>query len=158
MNERGSLDLTAHDTAAMALRRAARIGAKDIRRGDILIGEVGVRGGIVLYRRAHPVIDVIADANYLRVVHDPESNSVLTFRHACQVLAVRDSFSRHSVTITREQLEAWAGCKLADAEVDAIDDAIPNSSIPDAINEITAAISNVDTDDSSTEHPGRGLH
>jgi hypothetical protein len=79
-----------------------------------------------------------------------------TFRHACQVLVVRDSFSRYSVTITREQLEAWAGRELTDTEVDAIDGVIPNSSIPDAINEIVAAISYDDIDDSSTEPSRKG--
>ena len=147
MNEHAALDLTAHGIAAMALRHAERTAAKDIRQGDILIGEIGARGGIALYRRAHSVIDVIVDASYILVVHNRELNSGLTFLHACQVLVVRDSFSRHSVTITREQLEAWAGCELTDEEIDAIDDAIPNSSIPNAINEIAAAISNVDTDD-----------
>ena len=37
------------------------------------------------------------------------------------------------VTITREQLEAWVGHRLTDEDVAEIDDAVPNSSIPDAI-------------------------
>lgn len=47
---------------------------------------------------------------------------------------------RRTVTITREQLEAWAGRELTDAMVDAIDGCIPDSSIPDAIWEIAASV------------------
>jgi hypothetical protein len=50
------------------------------------------------------------------------------------------SDDRHTVTITRDQLEAWAGRSLTDEMVDAIDDCIPNSTIPDAIGEIAAAV------------------
>jgi hypothetical protein len=37
------------------------------------------------------------------------------------------------ITLTREQLEAWAGVHLTDDEVDRLAQCIPNSSIPDAI-------------------------
>lgn len=37
------------------------------------------------------------------------------------------------ITLTREQLEAWAGRELDDEEVVALELAIPNSSIPDAV-------------------------
>ena len=42
------------------------------------------------------------------------------------------------ITITRAQLEAWAGRPLSDGEVDTLDDAIPNSSIPEAVGVIVA--------------------
>lgn len=38
--------------------------------------------------------------------------------------------------ISRDQAEAWAGVKLADAELERLREAIPNSSIPDAIDTI----------------------
>jgi hypothetical protein len=46
--------------------------------------------------------------------------------------------SCHAVTIeiTRDQLESWAGRELSDEEVEALDVAIPESSIPDAIRTI----------------------
>lgn len=47
---------------------------------------------------------------------------------------------RHTVTITRKQLEAWAGRELTDEMVDAIDACIPDSTIPDAIGEIAASV------------------
>lgn len=40
---------------------------------------------------------------------------------------------RPGITLTRGQLEAWAGFTLTDAEVEALDEALPNSSIPEAI-------------------------
>lgn len=43
-----------------------------------------------------------------------------------------------TVTITREQIECWAGRRLSDDEIARLDDCIPNSSIPDAIGEIVA--------------------
>ena len=39
----------------------------------------------------------------------------------------------HTVTITREQLQDWAGRVLTDDEVDILDTCIPNSSIPEAV-------------------------
>lgn len=51
-----------------------------------------------------------------------------------------DSFGRMTVEITRDQLEAWAGRTLTDDEVYALDDAIPNSSIPDAVGTIVAGM------------------
>lgn len=41
--------------------------------------------------------------------------------------------SRRGITLSRDQLEAWARRPLSDEEVEAIDDCLPNSSIPDAI-------------------------
>lgn len=43
---------------------------------------------------------------------------------------------RLTVTITRDQLECWAGRELSDDEVARLDDAIPMSSIPEAIGTI----------------------
>lgn len=45
------------------------------------------------------------------------------------------------ITLTREQLEAWAGRELTDEEVEALDTAIPESSIPEAIATITEGLS-----------------
>lgn len=50
------------------------------------------------------------------------------------------SDSRPTITITREQLEAWAGRDLTDEEVADLDNAIPNSSIPEAVGEIAHAL------------------
>lgn len=44
--------------------------------------------------------------------------------------------SRQGIILSRDQLEAWAGRPLSDEEVEAIDECIPNSSIPDAIDTI----------------------
>lgn len=43
------------------------------------------------------------------------------------------------ITITREQLAAWAGRALTDDEVERLDECIPNSSIPDAIDTIVSS-------------------
>lgn len=40
------------------------------------------------------------------------------------------------ITLTRDQLEAWAGRELTDEEVAALDEAIPHGSIPEAIRTI----------------------
>jgi hypothetical protein len=40
------------------------------------------------------------------------------------------------IELTRDQLEAWAGRVLSDEEVEALDTAIPESSIPEAVAEI----------------------
>lgn len=39
----------------------------------------------------------------------------------------------HTITITRDQLECWAGRPLTEEEVDRLDEALPDSSIPEAI-------------------------
>lgn len=44
------------------------------------------------------------------------------------------------ITITRDRLEEWAGYPLTDEHVDRLADAIPRSSVPEAINEIAFAI------------------
>lgn len=44
------------------------------------------------------------------------------------------------IVLTREQLEAWAGRTLTDDQIERLDNAIPNSSIPEAIAEIMSAI------------------
>ncbi|WP_018685335.1 hypothetical protein [Actinokineospora enzanensis] len=46
--------------------------------------------------------------------------------------------------ITHEQLEAWAGRPLTDLDLDRLDVAIPNSSIPAAIGEIVAGLDSKD--------------
>ncbi|MGW4720856.1 hypothetical protein [Nocardia sp. NPDC004260] len=47
--------------------------------------------------------------------------------------AVTHNDSTTRSLITREQAESWAGRALSDDEMDRLDDAIPNSSIPEAI-------------------------
>jgi hypothetical protein len=49
--------------------------------------------------------------------------------------------------ITREQLESWAGRPLTEDDLDRLDDAIPNSSIPEAIGEIVAGMDSRDGGD-----------
>lgn len=44
------------------------------------------------------------------------------------------------ITLTRDQLEAWAGRELTDEEVYLLDEAIPNSSIPDSVGVIVATL------------------
>lgn len=46
--------------------------------------------------------------------------------------------ARPGITLTRDQLEAWAGRALSDDEVSELDVAISNSSIPEAIATIVA--------------------
>jgi hypothetical protein len=46
---------------------------------------------------------------------------------------VRDRFGQLTVEITREQIEAWADMKLTDEQVEQLEEAIPNSSIPEAV-------------------------
>ncbi len=55
--------------------------------------------------------------------------------------------SRPTVEITREQLEAWAGRPLSDDEVARLDEAIPNSSIPEAVEAIVASFDPAADDD-----------
>lgn len=43
------------------------------------------------------------------------------------------SGERPGITLTRDQLEAWATRALSDEQVEQIEEAIPNTSIPDAI-------------------------
>lgn len=45
----------------------------------------------------------------------------------------------HGITLTIHQLEAWAGRELTDEDVERLDECIPNSSIPDAIDTIVAS-------------------
>ena len=45
----------------------------------------------------------------------------------------------NDLTLTYEQLAAWAGRDLSEEEIERLDEAIPNSSIPDAINTIVAS-------------------
>lgn len=52
---------------------------------------------------------------------------------------------RAGITLTRDQLEAWACRTLTDEEVEALDMAVPDSSIPEAIG--TIADSLADSDD-----------
>lgn len=40
------------------------------------------------------------------------------------------------ITLTRDQLESWAGRELSDEEVETLDTVLPESSIPEAIGEI----------------------
>lgn len=49
-----------------------------------------------------------------------------------------DSQPRRGITLTREQLEEWSGRRLTDDEIDRLEDAIPNSSIPQAIDAIVS--------------------
>jgi hypothetical protein len=44
------------------------------------------------------------------------------------------------ITLTRDQLNAWTGWDLTDEQVEQLEDAIPNSSIPDAVAEIMEGI------------------
>lgn len=50
------------------------------------------------------------------------------------------------VTLTREQLESWAGRALSDEEVEQLDTLIPESSIPEAISTIVGAMEPADQD------------
>lgn len=47
----------------------------------------------------------------------------------------------NGITLTREQLEEWAGRALTDAEMERLARAIPRSSIPDAIGVIALNMS-----------------
>jgi hypothetical protein len=43
------------------------------------------------------------------------------------------------ITLSRGQLEAWAGRRLSEEEIERLGDAIPHSSIPQAIGQIVSA-------------------
>jgi len=51
-----------------------------------------------------------------------------------------DFDGRLTVQITREQLECWAGRSLTDEQVVRLDAVIPDSTIPEAIGAMVAAI------------------
>ncbi len=51
--------------------------------------------------------------------------------------------SRRGLTITREQLERWAGRPLTEVEVDRLTACVPNSSVPEAIGEICFSFSDM---------------
>ena len=61
--------------------------------------------------------------------------------------------TRPGITLTREQLESWAGCFLTDDQIDRLDEAVPNSSIPEAIGTIVGSM----TDDEDDEEQGLGF-
>lgn len=50
------------------------------------------------------------------------------------------------IELTREQLNDWAGRILSDGEVEALEEAIPNSSIPEAIGTIADSLPYRDDD------------
>ncbi len=60
--------------------------------------------------------------------------------HAASLTAAYLPAEPVSVVITRDQLEAWAGCPLTDDQVAQIDEAIPISTVPEAIGDIAYAI------------------
>lgn len=43
---------------------------------------------------------------------------------------------REGILLTREQLESWSGGPLTDDDLERLEDAIPNSSIPEAVSTI----------------------
>ncbi|WP_188187015.1 hypothetical protein [Nonomuraea sp. SYSU D8015] len=47
---------------------------------------------------------------------------------------------RPGITLTRDQIEAWAGRSLTNDEIATLDNAIPLSSIPEAINQIVGGM------------------
>ncbi|WP_159795693.1 hypothetical protein [Puerhibacterium puerhi] len=49
-----------------------------------------------------------------------------------------DDDARPGITLTRDQLEAWAGRQLTDDEVSDLDDALPLSSLPEVVGTIAA--------------------
>lgn len=51
-----------------------------------------------------------------------------------------DFDGRLTVQITREQLEGWSGRSLTDDQVVRLDEAIPDSSIPSAIDTLVHAL------------------
>jgi hypothetical protein len=59
--------------------------------------------------------------------------------------------ARRGLTVSREQLEQWAGRSLSETEIDRLHACVSHSSIPEAIGEI--CFSFVDTDDLG--HPDR---
>ena len=50
-----------------------------------------------------------------------------------EILSSAEDEEGPGITLTRGQLNAWAGRTLTDRQVDELEDAIPNSSIPEAI-------------------------
>jgi hypothetical protein len=59
---------------------------------------------------------------------------------AAEVDAMNRRFrERYPKLITREQVESWAGRALSDDELERLSDAIPNSSIPDAVDTIVSS-------------------
>lgn len=68
---------------------------------------------------------------------------------AAAILAAVESYCEDEtgVVITRHQLEAWAGHGLSDEQVQRVSDAIPHSSVPDAIGQIAAEAFSDEYDD-----------
>ncbi len=54
---------------------------------------------------------------------------------------------RPGITLTRDQLEAWATRTLTDEQIEQMEEAIPNSSIPDAIGGISDSLHQEDYND-----------
>ncbi|HET6286479.1 MAG TPA: hypothetical protein VFG15_06980 [Amycolatopsis sp.] len=61
-----------------------------------------------------------------------------------------------STPITVPQMEAWAGRPLSSEDLDRLDEAIPHSSIPDAISEIVDALGDDDADSPDGNLPPDG--
>lgn len=51
------------------------------------------------------------------------------------------------ITLTRGQLNAWAGRDLTDEEVETLEEAIPNSSIPEAIQLMADSLTHEEEED-----------
>jgi hypothetical protein len=56
-----------------------------------------------------------------------------------------------TVTITREQVECWAGRPLSDDEIARLDECIPLSSIPDAVAGIVSSFEPDEDDEAADE-------
>ncbi len=65
-------------------------------------------------------------------------------------MTIKDQFGKLTVEITRDQLEAFVGRPLTDDEVFEIDEAFPESAIPEAFAEIAEGMD----DDGDGEEDG----
>jgi hypothetical protein len=78
-----------------------------------------------------------------RSLHNPASVRIGDYqslrRNALIVIAALHEQAR-GVVISRGQLEKWAGTKLTDGEAERIRECIPLSSIPEAIGDISFAV------------------
>lgn len=87
--------------------------------------------------------DTLAFGQHTAQVVDEQAGGAIAYCHTDNAQAITDALNaahhrtqdapRPGVTLTREQLEAWADRELTDDEVYEIDEAVPHSSIPEAI-------------------------
>lgn len=79
--------------------------------------------------------------------YGPEANDVFPALQRLRATVGEEGDTPTGIFLTRDQLNAWAGFPLTDEHVDRLDDALPHSSVPEAIATIADTFVIADDDD-----------